>query len=158
FFHLRAVTPEERARIEARVNEQVLAGLPVRTEVLAYQDAIAGGATALFGEKYGDTVRVVSIDEYSRELCGGTHVASTAEIGLFLIASESSVGSGIRRIEALTGRAAIARAREDQEVLRDLAETLRASRSGRSGTASSPSFAQAWSLPPPHATGGWTWW
>ena len=127
FFHLRAVTPEERARIEARVNEQVLAGLPVRTEVLAYQDAIAGGATALFGEKYGDTVRVVSIDEYSRELCGGTHVASTAEIGLFLIASESSVGSGIRRIEALTGRAALARAREDQEVLRDLAETLRAS-------------------------------
>src|SRR5205807_3556973 len=127
FFHLRAVTPEERARIEARVNEQVLAGLPVRTEVLAYQDAIAGGATALFGEKYGDTVRVVSIDEYSRELCGGTHAASTAEIGLFLIASESSVGSGIRRIEALTGRAAIARAREDQEVLRDLAETLRAS-------------------------------
>jgi len=125
FLHLRPVSPDERARCEARVNEQVLAALPVRTEVMAYRDAVSSGAVALFGEKYGDVVRVVAIDGYSRELCGGTHVRSTAEIGLFLITSESSVGSGIRRIEALTGRAAADRARESEAVLREAAGDLR---------------------------------
>ncbi|HLW59753.1 MAG TPA: alanine--tRNA ligase [bacterium] len=125
FLHLRPVSPAERERVEARVNEQVLAALPVRTDVMAYREAVATGAMALFNEKYGDRVRVVSIDGYSRELCGGTHVGTTAEIGLFLIASESSVGSGVRRIEALTGRAAAARAHGDQEMLRAAAEALR---------------------------------
>ncbi len=125
FLHLRPVSADERARLEARVNEQVLAALTVRTEVMAYRDAVASGAVALFGEKYGDTVRVVTIDDYSRELCGGTHVRSTAEIGLFMITAESSVGSGTRRIEALTGRAAVGRARESEAVLREAAGALR---------------------------------
>jgi alanyl-tRNA synthetase len=125
FLHLKPVSSEERARLEARVNEQVLAALPVRTAIMAYRDAVASGAVALFGEKYGDEVRVVSIDEYSRELCGGTHVGTTAEIGLFLIAAESSVGSGIRRIEALTGRGAFVHAQSREEILRDAAGVLR---------------------------------
>jgi alanyl-tRNA synthetase len=125
FLHLRPVSPDERTRLEARVNEHILAALPVRTEVMAYADAVASGAVALFGEKYGDTVRVVAIDGYSRELCGGTHVRSTAEIGLFMIAAESSVGSGIRRIEAITGRTAVGRARECEAALREAAGVLR---------------------------------
>jgi alanyl-tRNA synthetase len=125
FFHLKPVSPDERIRLEARVNEQVLAALPVRTEIMAYRDAVATGAMALFDEKYGDTVRVVAIDEYSRELCGGTHVGTTAEVGLFLITSESSVGSGIRRIEALSGRGAGAQAQGREELLREAAGVLR---------------------------------
>jgi alanyl-tRNA synthetase len=125
FVHPRALSPEERARIEARVNEQVLAALPVRAAVMPYREAVAAGAMALFGEKYGDEVRVMSIDEYSRELCGGTHVGSTAEIGLFLIVAEGSVGAGVRRIEAVTGRAAVARAQETEAALRAAADTLR---------------------------------
>jgi alanyl-tRNA synthetase len=127
FFHPRPVSAGERARIETRVNEQVLASLRVRTEIMPYRDAVASGAVALFDEKYGDTVRVVSVDGYSRELCGGTHVRSTAEIGLFLITAESSVGSGIRRIEALTGRGAAALAQEREALLRETASLLRSS-------------------------------
>jgi len=97
----------------------------VRAEIMAYRDAIASGAMALFEEKYGDRVRVVTIDEYSRELCGGTHLATTAEVGLFLITSESSVGSGIRRIEALTGRGAATHARDQEDVLHAAAAALR---------------------------------
>jgi len=125
FFHLKPVSPDERVKLEARVNEQVLAALPVQTEIMAYRDAVATGAMALFDEKYGDTVRVVTIDEYSRELCGGTHVGTTAEVGLFLITSESSVGSGIRRIEALSGGGAVAQARGREELLRETAGVLR---------------------------------
>ena len=125
FLHLKPVSPEERAGLEARVNEQILAAMPVSTEIMAYRDAVATGAVALFGEKYGDEVRVVSIDAYSRELCGGTHVGITAEIGLFLITSESSVGSGVRRIEALTGRGAVAHVQAREELLRDAAGVLR---------------------------------
>jgi alanyl-tRNA synthetase len=126
FAHVRGLTPEERARIETRVNEQILAAVPVTTETTPYRDAVASGATALFGEKYGDVVRVVSIDGYSRELCGGTHVRSTAEIGLFLLTGESSVGAGVRRVEAVTGRGAAERAREAEAALRQTAEALHA--------------------------------
>ncbi|HKX19346.1 MAG TPA: alanine--tRNA ligase [bacterium] len=106
FVNPRPLTPDERSRIEARVNAQIRAALPVTTEIKPYREALASGAVALFGEKYGDEVRVVSIDGYSRELCGGTHVRMTAEIGRFVLSHEGSVGSGIRRIEAVTGRAA----------------------------------------------------
>ncbi|MHB8732061.1 MAG: alanine--tRNA ligase [bacterium] len=106
FAHVRPLTAEERAKIEARVNEQIRAALPVTTETKPYREAVASGAMALFGEKYGDEVRVVSVDGYSRELCGGTHVRSTAEIGRFALTHEGSVGSGVRRIEAVTGAAA----------------------------------------------------
>jgi alanyl-tRNA synthetase len=125
FAHVRALTPEERPRIETSVNDRILDALPVTTEIKPYREAVAAGAMALFGEKYGDEVRVVGIGGYSKELCGGTHVRTTAEIGMFTITAEGSVGAGIRRIEAVTGRAAIARAREVEARLRAAADALR---------------------------------
>jgi alanyl-tRNA synthetase len=124
FAHMRALTAGERARIETSVNERILDALPVTTDVQPYREAVASGAMALFDEKYGDQVRVVSIDGYSRELCGGTHVRSTGEIGLFTITSEGSVGAGIRRVEAVTGRAGLTRAREAEAQLREAADAL----------------------------------
>ena len=92
--------------VEARVNDLVMADLGVHAETMTQEEAVRSGAMALFGEKYGDEVRVVEIPGFSRELCGGTHVRWTAEIGPFVLLSESSVGAGVRRIEALTAGAA----------------------------------------------------
>ncbi len=103
FTHHGPVTSEQLAMIESRVNAGVWTAAPVTTRESAYADAVAHGAMALFGEKYGDVVRVVEIPELSVELCGGTHVRNTAEIGLVRIVSESGVAAGVRRIEALTG-------------------------------------------------------
>ncbi len=110
FVHSAPVSPHERERIEALVNEAVLANEPVRTKVKDTQQAIADGATALFGEKYGDRVRVVAVGDgrSSTELCGGTHVRATGDIGLVVLTEESGVAAGVRRVEALTGRAALA--------------------------------------------------
>ena len=102
FSHPAALSPEERGRVEELVNDWVFQNHPVRTFVTPIDEARKLGAMMLFGEKYGDQVRVVEIDGVSRELCGGTHVRSTAEIGPFVILSEGSVGSGARRIEAVT--------------------------------------------------------
>ena len=102
FSHTEPLSAEERERVERLVNEKVFEAIPVRTFVTPIDEARKLGAMMLFGEKYGDKVRVVEIDGFSRELCGGTHVRSTAEIGPFVILSESSVGSGARRIEAVT--------------------------------------------------------
>ncbi len=102
FTHEQQLSPEERERVERIVNEKVFEAIPVRTFVTPIDEARKLGAMMLFGEKYGDEVRVVEIDGFSRELCGGTHVRSTAEIGPFVILSEGSVGSGARRIEAVT--------------------------------------------------------
>jgi alanyl-tRNA synthetase len=102
FTHDRQLTPAERDRVERIVNEKVFEAIPVRTFVTPIEEARKLGAMMLFGEKYGDEVRVVEIDGFSRELCGGTHVRSTAEIGSFVILTEGSVGSGARRIEAIT--------------------------------------------------------
>jgi alanyl-tRNA synthetase len=102
FSHPQALTAEERERVERIVNEKVFEAIPVRTFVTPIDEARKLGAMMLFGEKYGQEVRVVEIDGFSRELCGGTHVRSTAEIGPFVIVSEGSVGSGARRIEAVT--------------------------------------------------------
>ncbi len=102
FTHTGPLTPEERERVERFVNDRVFEAIPVRTFVTPIEEARRLGATMLFGEKYGDEVRVVEIDDVSRELCGGTHVRSTAEIGPFVITAESSVGSGARRIEAVS--------------------------------------------------------
>jgi alanyl-tRNA synthetase len=108
FTHGQALSPEERKEVERRVNEKVFENLPVHAFVTPIDEAKKLGAMMLFGEKYGDEVRVVEIPGYSRELCGGTHVRWTAEIGPFVITSESSVGSGARRIEALTAGEAYA--------------------------------------------------
>ena len=107
FDHPQPVSPEERQRIEQAVNAWVVRNVPVTTDVKSTAEAIAAGAMALFGEKYGDTVRVVSIGDYSVELCGGTHVRATGDIGPFVFTEESGVAAGIRRVEALTGLAAV---------------------------------------------------
>ncbi|HXV03453.1 MAG TPA: alanine--tRNA ligase [Gaiellaceae bacterium] len=128
FTHEQALSADERELVERAVNEKVFQNLPVRTFVTPIEEARELGATMLFGEKYGDEVRVVEIDEYSRELCGGTHVRSTAEIGPFVILSEGSVGSGARRIEAVTaGEAwALLRARaEEADELRKQVQELK---------------------------------
>jgi alanyl-tRNA synthetase len=128
FTHPSPLTPEERAEVEQRVNEQIFANRPVRTFETPLSEASKLGAMMLFGEKYGDVVRVVDIDGWSVELCGGTHVRSTAEIGPFAVLSESSVGAGSRRIEAVTAGEAFAllheRARE-ADVLRAELERAR---------------------------------
>jgi alanyl-tRNA synthetase len=102
FSHSQPLTDDERERIERIVNQKVFEAIPVRTFVTPIEEARNLGAMMLFGEKYGNEVRVVEIDGFSRELCGGTHVRTTAEIGPFVILSEGSVGSGARRIEAVT--------------------------------------------------------
>ncbi len=103
FSHFAALTAEEIERVEAIVNEKILAAVPVTMKEMAIDEARNMGAMALFGEKYGDVVRVVSAGDFSVEFCGGTHISNTANIGLFRIVSESSVASGVRRIEAVTG-------------------------------------------------------
>ncbi|GIV89537.1 MAG: alanine--tRNA ligase [Chloroflexus sp.] len=138
FTHTKPLDPEELREIERRLNAWVRADASVRWEITGYRSAIARGAIALFGEKYGDTVRVVTIErgtgiengEYasrdSLELCGGTHVNRTGEIGFVRILSEGSIGSGIRRVEALTGRGAELWAEEQAQTLRDLAARINA--------------------------------
>ncbi|MGE5894794.1 MAG: alanine--tRNA ligase [bacterium] len=125
FTHFSGLTRNEIEEIENMVNGVILQDRTVKTEVLTIDDAIASGATALFDEKYGDTVRVVSVDGFSKELCGGTHCKGTGEIGNFLITGESSVASGIRRIEAVTGKASLQLFREKAGELALLNELLK---------------------------------
>ena len=117
FVHFAAIPHEQIEQIERIVNEQIYRNTPVQTEVRSTEEAIASGATALFGEKYGDRVRVVSIPGFSMELCGGTHVRATGDIGLFLITEEVGVAAGVRRIEAITGAAAVSKAQHDRSNL-----------------------------------------
>ncbi len=106
FSHFEAPTPEQLRQVSQIVNERIREDLAVSAVSTSYQEAVAAGAMALFGEKYGESVRMVSIGDYSRELCGGTHLRSTGQIGLFLILGEGSIGAGLRRLEAVTGRGA----------------------------------------------------
>jgi alanyl-tRNA synthetase len=124
FVHFQPVTREELDRIERIVNEQILKNTAVETSVLPTSEAIASGAMALFGEKYGDTVRVVNIPGFSMELCGGTHVAATGDIGLFVIAAEGGVAAGGRRVEALTGMGALTWAQQQRAALGRVVEAL----------------------------------
>jgi alanyl-tRNA synthetase len=124
FAHLKGLEAEELEAIEAAVNRMVRADSEVRWREMAMDEARRLGATMLFGEKYGDEVRVVEIDAVSRELCGGTHLERTGQIGAFVLTGESSVGAGLRRIEALTGRAAEAEIRERGRRLRRLGEQV----------------------------------
>jgi alanyl-tRNA synthetase len=124
FVHFQAVTRAEIDRIERIVNEQITRNTPVSTEVRSTQEAIAAGAMALFGEKYGDQVRVVSVPGFSLELCGGTHVSATGDIGFFAVVGESGVAAGTRRIEALTGAGAVAWAQHQRAMLGSIVEAL----------------------------------
>ncbi len=128
FTHFSAVTAEELQKVENAVNEAILKGLPVETKEMPIDEARKAGATALFGEKYGDIVRVVNMGGYSVELCGGTHLDNTAKAGAFHISSEGSVASGVRRIEATTGL----------RTLRDLSDTLRMVNTLAAGYKASP--------------------
>ncbi|UKS55199.1 alanine--tRNA ligase [Exiguobacterium acetylicum] len=125
FSHFGAVTQEELTKIEQDVNQAIWSSLPVDIEEMNIADAKAKGAMALFGEKYGETVRVVSAGTYSIELCGGIHVGNTAEIGLFKIVSESGIGAGTRRIEAVTGAGAYRVMNQNLETLEQAASVLK---------------------------------
>lgn len=126
FTHFEAVTSEELRAIEEQVNEEIWKATPVTTIETDIDTAKSMGAMALFGEKYGKNVRVVSIGDYSVELCGGTHVANTAEIGMFKIVKEEGIGSGTRRILAVTSREAYLAYREEEDALKAIAATLKA--------------------------------
>lgn len=126
FNHLHPVTDEELAKVEALVNEQIMLATPVEVAEMSIDAAKQKGATALFGEKYGDVVRVVEIGDYSMELCGGTHVANSGNIGLFKILSESGIGAGLRRIEAVTGPGALHQWAEQTQLLQKVAATIKA--------------------------------
>ena len=128
YTHFAPLTDREIEEIEQKINRIVFRNLPVQTEIMEINQAIARGALAFFGEKYQQQVRVVSIPEVSMELCGGTHTRMTGDVGLFKIVGESSIASGIRRIEALTGFGTFVRLEEDENLLQEIAHTLRAPR------------------------------
>ena len=128
FSHYQAMTSKELARVEEIVNDKIGHFIDVKTETMAAKDAFKSGAMALFGEKYGDTVRVVSIGDFSKELCGGTHVRNTGQVGAFRILSESGVASGVRRIEAITGLGILEHYVRNEDVLKNLTDTLKVNR------------------------------
>jgi alanyl-tRNA synthetase len=128
FSHYAPVGPRELRHIDNRVNAEILRGVPVEQKVMGREEALAYGALAFFGDKYGERVRVVEVPGFSKEFCGGTHVAQTGEIGLFLLTAEQGISAGTRRVEALTGEAAVARAQADQGILEELEQSARVDR------------------------------
>ena len=127
FTHYAALDQAEIEEVERLVNQQILRNIPVDTDVMPLDQAIGTGAMALFGEKYGDQVRVVSIPDFSKELCGGTHVSRTGDIGVCKIVTESSISAGVRRIEAITGERAVERYQQANDALKRIAEMVRVS-------------------------------
>ena len=125
FTHFESITPEQLLAVDTFVNDAILRGIPIVTEVLPIEEAKKKGAVAMFGEKYGDVVRVVEMGDVSMEFCGGTHLDNTAKVGLFRIKSEGSVASGVRRIEAITGRQTLEELRNGQEKLMRAAQLLK---------------------------------
>jgi len=125
FAHFRPLSPRDIDDIESMVNEEVRKNEAVQTEVMSIQDAVAKGALAFFGDKYGEHVRVVTVESFSKELCGGTHCRHTGEIGLFRILSETGVAAGVRRIEAQTGSGAVAHVKKLEAELRELSDVLK---------------------------------
>ena len=124
FTHHGPLTPHQIVEIDSLVNGGILEGVPLVFEEKPYSEAVAGGAMALFGEKYGERVRVLRMGETSTELCGGTHVARTGDIGLFKIVSEGGVSAGVRRIEAVTGQAALDHVEASETRLDEAAQLL----------------------------------
>ncbi len=130
FSHFSAMTKEEIAKVEQIVNEKIARSLPVETKIMSIEEAKKSGAMALFGEKYGETVRVVKMGDFSTELCGGTHVSNTGVISAFKILSESGVAAGIRRIEALTGNGVFRYYEELEQTLAEAAKTVKTTPAG----------------------------
>jgi alanyl-tRNA synthetase len=128
FTHYQPMTEDEVKEVERLVNEQVLRNVKVDTDIMPVEEAISSGAMALFGEKYSGMMRVLTVPGFSKELCGGTHVRATGDIGVFKITSDESIASGVRRIRAITGIDAYERFREDEQVIEEAAATLRTSR------------------------------
>jgi alanyl-tRNA synthetase len=128
FSHYAAVGPRELRHVENRVNAEILRDARVESKVMGREEALAYGALAFFGDKYGERVRVVEVPGFSKEFCGGTHVGQTGEIGLFLLTAEQGVSAGTRRVFALTGEAALERARADQGILEELEQAARVDR------------------------------
>jgi len=128
FSHYQPVHPRDLRHIENQVNAQVLRDAPVERHEMGREEALSYGALAFFGDKYGEKVRVIEIPGFSKEFCGGTHVHQTGEIGLFLFTHEQGISAGTRRVEAVTGEAAVRRAQEDQGILEELEETAKADR------------------------------
>lgn len=125
FSHMSALTDEQLLEVEQKVNNAILAGLDVDISLKPYDEAVKMGAMALFGEKYGDVVRVVKMGDYSVELCGGCHVSNTAKIGLFKILSESGVAAGVRRIEAITGLGVLSYIYEKEQTIKLISSMLK---------------------------------
>jgi alanyl-tRNA synthetase len=125
FTHFEGIKPDQLRRIEALVNQQILNNIEVVKQEMSFNDAKKKGAMAFFSEKYGDRVRVIDVPGFSIELCGGTHVNRTGDIGLFKVLSESSVASGVRRIEAVTGEGSIAKVNQEEETLKEIASLLK---------------------------------
>ena len=128
FSHHQSLSPTEIREIESIVNEKIEENIDVQTSIMKHDDAIHSGAMALFGEKYGDDVRVLDVGDFSKELCGGTHVSNTSEIGMFKVVSESSISSGTRRIEAITGDKALKWAKETEYLIESLTDLLQTRR------------------------------
>ena len=124
--HPQGISAEEIAEVERRVNAAIIANVPVKVETMSIEDAQKSGAMMLFGEKYGDFVRVVTMGDYSTELCGGTHVARTGDIGFFKIISEGGIAAGIRRVEAITGLAALAWAQNQESLMKNIIAEVKA--------------------------------
>jgi len=125
FTHPQKMTEQQMRQVEDQVNQQIFNGLNVDIQVMNKDEAMQSGAMALFDEKYGDEVRVVSVGDYSKELCGGCHVSNSAQIGLFKIESEESVGSGVRRIEAVTAQKAYVALKKNEETLQTVSDILK---------------------------------
>ena len=130
FSHFQGLSPRELRHIENRVNDVILRDAALQTKVMGREDALAYGALAFFGDKYGEKVRVVEVPGFSKEFCGGTHVGHTGQIGLFLFTHEGGIAAGTRRVEAITGEAALQRAQQDQGILEELEETAKTDRRG----------------------------
>src|SRR4030042_206208 len=124
FTHFNALNSDEISDIEEVVNRKIWENVPVTTEIMKYQDAVKTGARAVFDEKYEDTVRVVSVRDFSKELCGGTHAAATGQIGLFKILREASPGAGMRRIEAVTLKGVLDRYNSHDDIIADLVNMI----------------------------------
>lgn len=128
FAHFTGVTPTELRMVENRVNDEILRNTPVAARVMARDEALSAGALAFFGDKYGEQVRVLDVPGFSRELCGGTHVERTGDIGLVVVTLEQGISAGTRRIEAVAGEAARRRIQEGEDVLGELEDTWRSPR------------------------------